>query len=374
MILDQHRMTATIFGLEFAVVEASTTLDRGWSPYAQGSLTVVTEDDVDLLGMLHPGTRYPVTVRYSRRYSDSWTVREVSESYAGRTVAQVGAANNGETVETMSARYRTVWNGPGGRYGADAPLILNGWLTRIRRQRDNANRFDVEWCGDEIRALSRYSARAAVEPEQDTVRGIVSATLAPLAGLAPGTANAPVERDEDNRLPRWEPGTTMWDYLEPIVTAAGLRLYADETGVWRLTADLTPTSPAVELGAQAVNVTDLYETDNDRFFDHAVIVYEWETAAGQPRRQVDAYAEGETSGYTETIQGRMSRPGRAEAIVSRAMARAFAQEWACVADYSVRPGMLAATTPDAGIGLIDSVTWTYPDARMSVNLIDVQTP
>lgn len=370
MTIDQHEIRVTIGGEPFDVFSATTTLDRGWAPYVQGRFSILADELLDS-ELLDPRRRQPVTVWHRRRFSDSKTVAEVSALHAGKTVAQVSAQHAGKTVAQMSATYRTVWN-VGGPHGASEAIYLTGWLTKASRSLTNPEVYEVEWCGDEQRAITRLSPDTSWSPGALNVRTIVANALAK-AGLDPtlgGVADLVIEADEDGRPPLWVAGLSCWDYLNPIVSAAGLRLYADETGNWHLTDDPAPVG-TVELDDAVLDCEESWESDSDRFYDHAVIIYEWETQAGVPRKSIDAYALGSVAGYSETIQGRPAQLGRAQRIVERAEARILAQEWESVADYSLRPGKSATVTLAGFEGVIDAVTWTYPDATSQITLIDV---
>ena len=73
------------------------------------------------------------------------------------------------------------------------------------------------------------------------------------------------------------------------------------------------------------------------------------------------------------MQGRPAGDGRAQAIVERAQKRALAQQWEAIADYSIHPGQVATITPAGVSGVVDAVTFSYPDARAKISLIDVST-
>lgn len=370
MTIDRHEIRATIAGQPVRVLTAETTLDRGWAPYAQGRLTIVAPA---MLELLDPRRREQVTVRLVRRFSESESVAQVSARHAGKTVGQVSAQHAGKTVDQMSAAYRNAWN-PAGPHGAARPRYLVGWLTSAQRTFDDPNTYEIEWCGDEERAITRLAATKSWSPNASTVRGIVANALG-FAGLDQtlgGSVDADVPVDEDGRSPVWLAGVSCWDYLDPIVSACGMRLYADERGDWQL-VDADETVGTVELGDAVTAGGEAWATDNKRFYDHAVILYEWETQAGVRRSSIDSYALGSVAGYTERVQGRPAGDGRAQAIVERAQKRALAQQWEAIADYSIHPGQVATITPAGVSGVVDAVTFSYPDARAKISLIDVST-
>ncbi|MFV0315497.1 MAG: hypothetical protein ACK5O2_00850 [Microthrixaceae bacterium] len=370
-VIDRHTVTATIGGIPVEVIEAETTLDRGWSPYAQGTLTIAAPA---LMAILDPRRRAPITIRHRRRYSDSLTFAEVSTLHAGLTFAEVSEAFNGMTMSQMSALYRTDWNAAG-PHGEGGSVVIDAWLTGAARSRTDPDVWRVSWCGDEQRALTRLASAARWTPGGSTVRTIAAEALmrAGLDATLGGSGDAAVAADDDGDMPVWQAGVSCWDYLQPIVAAADLRLYADEARQWHIADDTDPIGSCT-IGPEATEVHDTWDTDNGLFYDHAVLVYEWETKTGVQKTAVDAFMGGAVSGYTETVPGRLTRKGRAERIVRRAQQRALSQDWDTVADYTIRPGQAATITPDTATGIVEAVTWTYPAARARVTISTVTTP
>ena len=74
----------------------------------------------------------------------------------------------------------------------------------------------------------------------------------------------------------WLPGVTGWDYLEPICTSAGLRLWCDETNVWRLDKPFEVYTPGLVVLAATQNVTradDTIDRDSDTWYDAVQVTY-----------------------------------------------------------------------------------------------------
>src|SRR5690606_35426950 len=86
--------------------------------------------------------------------------------------------------------------------------------------------------------LGGIAVDAGAETYQASLRGIVNYVLAPFgAELEPGDADADFTLTEDGRDPdalKREPGERAWDFLSPLVNAAGLRLFCDEQRRWHL--------------------------------------------------------------------------------------------------------------------------------------------
>ncbi|MBP1326737.1 hypothetical protein JOF28_001969 [Leucobacter exalbidus] len=369
-LIDSHEIIARIAGREVEVIDASLTLDRGWAPYVQGTLTI---RDPQIRGLLDPRQRPRVHLQLTRRYSASRTLGYLSTQFAGQTIAAMSAAWTGKTLGQVSALYREVWN-PGGRWGSDEPLAVSSFLTGSRRRLSEPDLWEISFQGGEYPLQTRASETMRWTSQNATVRGLVNDVLARFGytPLQPGTANATVEVDEDGEGPVWEAGVTVWDYLNPIVQAAELRLYCDENHLWQLVGDDANAAGSHDLGPEAIECEDSWSADG-RFFDGAILIYEWETRNGTAKKALDTYKVGKVATYVEHIAGKLTRPGRAKRIVTRAVRRALAQTWESVADYQLRPGQ-KVTLPAGETGRIDSITWTYPDARMTVQVIDVTTP
>lgn len=366
-LIDRHDVTARIDGRTVRVLEMATTLDRGWAPYVQGSLTI---DDPDIKGLLDPRKRPVVRITMGRRYSGSRSLGYVSALDAGKKLGAQSALHSGKKLGQVSALHREVWNGPGGKYGKEKPLIITARLTDSRRRRTDPDKWEIEFEGGEVRAQNLCSTVRSRLPSARTTRGLVRDVLqvSTLGTLAPGSTNSTLPLNEEGDGPEWLAGVSVWDYLNPIIQAEEMRLYVDELGAWRIEADDT-TRGSITLAPEATEITDNWSSGG-RFFDGAVLIYEWETAGGQPRKVVEAYRRGNVSTYVEHVEGRRTRTGRAKRIVDRAYRRALSQTWEAVADYDVRPGQ-SVTLPTGDTGVIDAVTWNYPDATMNVTVLDV---
>lgn len=155
-----------------------------------------------------------------------------------------------------------------------------------------------------------------------------------------------VERPPENLV--WEPGQGAWDFLEPILTAVGLRLYANESRTFILAPALQPASGTVVVTAG----DNLYDSGQARgrdlrafdgsplFFDALSIKYTWVDRAGKPQERWDIYAP---AGWTTAHQLEFNRPypgpGAAQSIVAGVAKRKDATTVTARIDCLFQPGM-----------------------------------
>jgi len=170
----------------------------------------------------------------------------------------------------------------------------------------------------------------------------------------------------------WEPGTSAWDYLEPLLRAAALRLFCDDRRRWHLVDDSYVIDDLLEVIA-GVNITDATDTlsrDTEDWYDAALFRYSWTDAAGESHVVYD-YAE--RPGATRTRTFEVERPypgaGAADYALQRATGKGRAITLTALSDYSTQPTRLIfATFPDRPLqtGFVASVTWDITSDEMSV--------
>ena len=119
----------------------------------------------------------------------------------------------------------------------------------------------------------------------------------------------------------WEPGVSAWEFLQPLVQAAGMRLLCDEDRKWWLldgAGYLAPGVTQLSFGAHMLEAASGVSRDGD-WYDAALVRYRWTDAAGISQERIDWYAE---PGYTKArlfdIDAPYPGPGRAEYKVKRA--------------------------------------------------------
>lgn len=189
---------------------------------------------------------------------------------------------NGLRVQLTLADLRTPWG-----HGTDVvrsfdlsvrsrPLLLDSGEMQLSAATDEA-----------LLMASGLVAATPYAPSSSTARGVVSYVLATVgATLQAGTADFTL-------LPgavSWTPGTTGWDFLEPILQAAGLRLYCDEARRWWLVPSMQLGAGFVELrhDQNLTSVGDTIDLDSGGYYDGVVIAYTYDDTAGASHTAYDA--------------------------------------------------------------------------------------
>lgn len=191
-----------------------------------------------------------------------------------------------------------------------------------------------------------------------------------------GTADASTSRrvaliDRAPELLVWEPGVSAWDFLSPIVTAAGLRLWCDENRVWRLTDPAEYTVPGV-LSVNGYNAPEGEDTitrsDPEVYCTGIVVKYRWRDLNGEQREATDS-AGVAGSVLVWEFDRPYPGPGAAAAMLNRRSGAGRVQEVTALIDYTATPGMEARITLPSTAdqqGLLTSVSWSLTDGLMQV--------
>lgn len=169
----------------------------------------------------------------------------------------------------------------------------------------------------------------------------------------------------------WAPGVSAWDFVHPLVEAAGLRLFCDEYRVWHLVDPSTWTADGTLTLAAADNITDALDTidrDGDDWYDSVVIKYSWLNKYGVPKVRYDAAGPG---GKVLLLEYDRAYPGAgaAAAILARSMAKGRMLDISAISDYLASPAMaFEATLPSTPeqTGVVSKVTWSHPADEMTV--------
>jgi hypothetical protein len=190
-----------------------------------------------------------------------------------------------------------------------------------------------------------------------------------------GTANASTSKrtalvDRAADLLRLDPGESLYDFVSPLLTASGLRLYCDEARKWRL-VDATYTLPGlvtVAEGYNAVTGLDTIDRDGDAWADGVIVKYTWRDSTGTEQIAYDVAGsgnKGELIEYARPFPG----PGAAAYILSRMTGKGRVQDVEALSDYSATPSQeVAITLPDtlAQVGSLQAVTWDFASTLMRI--------
>lgn len=181
--------------------------------------------------------------------------------------------------------------------------------------------------------------------------------------------------DRPVELLAWEVGESAWDFLEPLLTVNGMRLFADEQRKWRLVDESYFVDGLVTVAA-GVNATEGSEriSRNDDsltgWADAIAVEYSWRDAAGVDRVVYDVASE---PGYTRGRLVKYARPypgpGAAQYLLRRSLGQGRVMDVQAVSAFHASPNMSATVSmPDAETqtGYVSRVEWDMGTDRMQV--------
>lgn len=167
----------------------------------------------------------------------------------------------------------------------------------------------------------------------------------------------------------WAAGQTAWDFLAPLVTGAGLRLFCDESRTWRLnpTTYTAPGSLTVT-PATTVEGKDTIDGERGEYADGVVIQWAWTDDNGVERMTTETAG---TEGKVTTVEMKAPYPGKgtAAAHLAQLQKRASIRPVTVATDYRATPDQpLSLTMPDAeaATGELASVKWDLTTGLMQL--------
>ena len=410
LTLSAHYATVTLpNGDEVTPISVNVTADESWAPYVQASIVLpssfVTADIDPRLG-----TR--IKLRLKQDFGDQIYVYEITQDFGG-DVSSITAAYGGRTSDITRA-YTKPWNifeaglpisTVTAAYGGDVSNITAAGLMDVWAMSDFLHStgtfnpapstvFDAD-LGVRSIAYDYVSKEATIALASDealtqdvhgygddvtvsygTLRALLTEVLSFIgATLQPGTADYTYSPAYELQKYEFNLPSTIWDFMETVTNAAGLKIYCDEQRRWYL------VDPAAVSGTLALNDQDNVTSFTKQlsrdtlWYNQAVIQYEtisdgiiWD----------NYYASG--TGPIRTLFQKKTNieypgAGAAEALVTRSLTRGETYEVEAIANFDARPRQ-TLTVDIAGepakTGIVQSVTWSLPSARMSVDIRDLQ--
>lgn len=369
MTLDRQRATATLGAVQADVENVELILDRTWSPYGQGSVTIAgLFPDLDPDAEPEPRFR----LRIEQRFYHGKTADEIAALLAPATAATIaGAAWAGLTADEAAALYRQDLNAdPIATRAVSADLMirevsldLDRKVTVVTVATDDAKLWDAALVDTVPEAFASTSVRAIVV----IMLARVGAALAP--GTADGTLAAP---------PIINPGQSYRDFLTPLLQQAGLRLYADERRVWRLVGvdELDPATVSLSTFRDVSGARPSIDRERGGY-DSVVIEYRWTTVAGATMTKFDVAGPPrprKTMKYTYDDTP-YPGPGAAAQVLARLRRRRREIPVDAAANYDARPGMSVVFTSAAlaqQSGRLARVVFGFPARVMRADLYDLE--
>lgn len=193
-----------------------------------------------------------------------------------------------------------------------------------------------------------------------------------------GTAHASASYEDymNSQATTWNPGTSAYDFVAPLVQTGALRLWCDESRNWHLDLSSATSSTFISM-ASGSNVTQANETvslTSGEWYSAVVVQYNWTDSTGLSHIEYDS-AGTPTNGRT-LLQVYDNTPypgpGAAAAILVRASNKGRVFNVTGIPNYTVTPtGSLLVSLPndDVQSGITSAVTFTFSaegDADMSI--------
>lgn len=337
-----HPIDADPFELDFVPDSLQVTFSEDWAPYAQVDVSVPADGDGEALGLLDPRKNCRLSVSAGYVYPDGHKDLLPLADVALRERPVVRPADlvnlKAASDEARAQDYRLMWNGAFPRTGINEAVA---WLLG----------FALAPAVPVIR--SDYGARA----------------------LAAGLDEIEAAIGDD-----------VWAVLDDVAARTGVRIWCDETNVWRISArpeSAGYTSLELTVGTEGTIITSESGLSRETWYNAAVLAYRWTDAAnvehiryGRAQSMTGPYSVPEVGAkvYHEEITRPVSQAAANRAAESRLrnlLTRGRSLSLTAGAAYWVRPGMTAKVTLPTGEPekhLVQSVTF-----RPHLGLMDLVT-
>lgn len=410
--LSKHTAKITLpDGSEIEPISVNVTLDETWAPYVQASVVVPSNL---VTGTLSPLVGSRIKMRLQQDLQNLLYVSDITADFGG-DVSDITAAFTPSLVASFTREYTANWNvftegAPISKvttaYTPVTPLKLtNALLSTVWKMTkflqvpaSNTAGKTVFTADLGVRAITYdYSSKeATIELASDeaiaqdvygfgdpvtwrsytTVRAAINVVLAGIGtALTPGPTDAAyplgyvIEKYSDNV------SNTPWDFVETAATANKFKIYCDEERRWYL-VDSTAVSGSLEL-KDTDNITGFEKNldRNDKFYNQAIIEY----VDPDGIRTLDIYS-GSLTGGTKTYYVKKEGynypgTGAAQDIVERSISRGETYSVEAISNYEARPRQTLTvdmTGEPVKTGIVQSITWSLPSGRMSVDIRNLE--
>lgn len=370
----QHYATVIFPGdIEVNPISVDVTIDETRAPAYQA--TVILPTNLVPAG-LDPRNPTFLGLQLRQDYGNLIYVYEVTADFGG-DVSAITAVYGGD-VSAITANYTNPWNIfdpaflPSKIFDATLMLrtISNNYITKettLELTSNEAILIDTIGLPGTQPVFSRPDLRAVIN-------NILTFCFTTTTTLEPGAANVTYSPDYEVT---WTPNQTAWDLLNTIVTAANFILYCDEKGKWYL--DNVGSVGGDLLLKDDDNITAFTSTidrNSEVFFDYALIeyktdgspaVFDWWSSSGGSIIMKQKYF------LRENIT--QSSPGGAQSLVNRALTRGETYQIEAISNYNARPRQnltVEITGETVKTGIIQSVSWSLPSARMFVDIRNLE--
>jgi hypothetical protein len=387
-------------------ISVDVTVDETWAPYVQATVVIpsnvapswldprnatflglrLQQDFGDLvydyeLTADFGGDVSAITAAYAgdvsditRAYTAPWNIFEPALPISTITAAYGGDVSNLTAADLMEVWRMSDFLHESGTFNPEPSTVFDGLLMLRTVTKDYLSKeTTLELTSHEAILQDSIGYPSDVTFTFFSLRDIINFVLEENIGiftqLQPGAANYTYSPSYEFI---WKPEKTGWDILNELVTSAGLVLYCDEKGDWYL--DYPGASAGVLELKDDDNITTLTSTidrNSESFFDYAVVEYRNEGAA-------PVYQNFGISGFPISkdryfLYENLQYPGGnpAQELVYRGATRGEIYEVEAISNYDARPRQnmtIDVTDEPTKTAIIQSITWSLPSARMSVDI------
>ena len=314
----------------------------------------------------------------TRAYTKPWNVFE-----PGLPISTITAAYGGDVSDLTAADLMEVWRMSDflhseGTFNPAPSTIFDSYLMLRSVERDYiSGETTLELTSHEAILLDSIGYPSDLiftyNSLRDLLNEILARTISVFVQLEPGEAD--YLYDPPYGL-IWPPEKTAWDYLYELVTSAGLVLYCDEKGKWHLNYS------GVTLGQLELkdddNITALssrIDRNSPDFFDYSVV--EYRNPGALPVYQNFGISGFPISKDRYFLFENLEYPGGnpAQELVFRAITRGETYSVEAINNFDARPRQnmtIDITGEPTKVAVIQSITWSLPSARMSVDIRNLQ--
>lgn len=391
-------------------ISCSVTVDETHAPYVTATVTVQTDampyspdprfplflglrlqqDFGDLIynyeiTAVYGGDVSAITAEFggdvsdiTRAYSKPWNVFETALPISTVTAAYGGDVSNLTAADLMEVWRMSDFLHSSGTFNPAPSTIFDGYLMLRSVEKNYLNgETTLELTSHEAILLDSIGYPTDLFFSFTSLRAIInyvlSTTIGALTQLQPGTADYTYSPAYTFA---WLPNQTAWDILDALVKAANLVLYCDEKGDWYLDYAYSTTGDLyLKDDDNITTLSSRIDRNSSSFFDYAVVEYV------QPN-DVVSYDTFGTSGFDISkdayfkVEG-INDPGgnAAQAMVWRAVTRGEIYSVEAISNYDARPRQemtIDVTGEATKTATVQSITWSLPSARMSVDIRDLQ--